>query len=462
MIYTSGSTGRPKGVMVTHGTLARLTDSFRVVHGFGPGGRVLMLPPLTFDASVGDVFPALCSGAALVLHPDPALLDGPELVRFCARHGVTAVDTAASLWRGWAAGLAPGAVPADWPVTTMMVGGERVPLWAVRAWAAATGGRVELFNHYGPTEATVCATVHRTRDGAEAAGREHLPIGRPLPHVRAYVLDRRGGLAPTGTPGELHLGGDCLARGYVARPEETEARFVHDPHAGRAGARMYRTGDLARYLPDGTLEFLGRADRQLKVNGYRIEPAEIESAVVAHPGVRDAAVVASPEGDRLVGYVAPRTTDVEGLRGFLRERLPRHMVPAVLVPLDEIPRTPHGKIDAGRLPDASREAPGYVPPRGPLETALAGVWARVLDLPRVGRHDNFFALGGSSLLAARVLGEVREAAGAELSLGALFETADLAELAASAATPEPALGADDLRALAALPGEVRDALAATR
>ncbi|WP_329083275.1 non-ribosomal peptide synthetase [Streptosporangium sp. NBC_01469] len=462
VIYTSGSTGRPKGVMVTHGTLARLTEAFRVVHGFGPGGRVLMLPPLTFDASVGDVFPALCSGAAVVLHPDPVLLDGPELVRFCARHGVTAVDTAASLWRGWAAVLAPGAVPADWPVTTMMVGGERVPLWAVRAWAAATGGRVELFNHYGPTEATVCATVHRTRDGAEAAGREHLPIGRPLPHVRAYVLDRRGGLAPTGTPGELHLGGDCLARGYVARPEETAARFVRDPHAGREGARMYRTGDLARYLADGTLEFLGRADRQLKVNGYRIEPAEVESAVVAHPGVRDAAVVASPEGDRLIGYVAPRTADPEELRGFLRERLPRHMVPAVLVPLDEIPRTPHGKIDTGRLPAASRDAPGHVPPRGPLETALAGVWARILGVPRVGRHDNFFALGGSSLLAARVLGEVREEAGAEISLGALFEAADLAELAASAATPEPALGDDDLRALAVLPGDVRDALGLTR
>jgi len=462
VIYTSGSTGRPKGVMVTHGTLARLTESFRVVHGFGPGGRVLMLPPLTFDASVGDVFPALCSGAALVLHPDPALLDGPELVRFCARHGVTAVDTAASLWRGWAAELAPGTVPADWPVTTMMVGGERVPLWAVRAWAAATGGRAELFNHYGPTEATVCATVHRTRDGAEAAGRDHLPIGRPLPHVRAYVLDRRGGLAPTGTPGELHLGGDCLARGYVARPEETAARFVHDPHAGREGARMYRTGDLARYLPDGTLEFLGRVDRQLKVNGYRIEPAEIESAVVAHPAVRDAAVVASPEGDRLIGYVAPRTAGSEELRGFLRERLPRHMVPAVLVPLDEIPRTPHGKVDTARLPAVSRDAPEYVPPRGPLETALAGVWARVLDLPRVGRHDNFFSLGGSSLLAARVLGEVREEAGVEITLGGLFEAADLAELAASAATPEPVLGDDDLRARAVLPDDVREVLGSTR
>ncbi|MEU3164611.1 amino acid adenylation domain-containing protein [Streptosporangium sp. NPDC006930] len=462
VIYTSGSTGRPKGVMVTHGTLARLTESFRVVHGFGPGGRVLMLPPLTFDASVGDVFPALCSGAAVVLHPDPALLDGPELVRFCARHGVTAVDTAASLWRGWAAALAPGAVPDDWPVTTMMVGGERVPLWAVRAWAAATGGRVELFNHYGPTEATVCATVHRTRDGAEAAGRDHLPIGRPLPHVRAYVLDRRGGLAPTGTPGELHLGGDCLARGYVAQPEETAARFVHDPHAGREGARMYRTGDLARYLPDGTLEFLGRVDRQLKVNGYRIEPAEIESAVVAHPAVRDAAVVASPEGDRLIGYVAPRTAGSEELRGFLRERLPRHMVPAVLVPLDEIPRTPHGKVDTGRLPAVSRDAPGYVPPRGPLETALAGVWARVLDLPRVGRHDNFFSLGGSSLLAARVLGEVRGEAGVEITLGGLFEAADLAELAASATAPEALPGDDDLRALAVLPDDVREALGSMR
>ncbi|WP_425583378.1 thioester reductase domain-containing protein [Streptosporangium oxazolinicum] len=192
-----------------------------------------------------------------------------------------------------------------------------------------------------------------------------------------------------------------------------------------------------------------------------MEPAEVESAVVAHPGVRDAAVVASPEGDRLIGYVAPRTADSEELRGFLRERLPRHMVPAVLVPLDEIPRTPHGKIDTGRLPAASRDAPGHVPPRGPLETALAGVWARILGVPRVGRHDNFFALGGSSLLAARVLGEVREEAGVEISLGGLFEAADLAEFAASAATPEPALGDDDLRALAVLPDDVRDALGST-
>ncbi|GAA3042292.1 amino acid adenylation domain-containing protein [Streptosporangium longisporum] len=462
VIYTSGSTGLPKGVMVTHGTLARLTGSFRAVHGFGPGGRVLMLPPLTFDASVGDLFPALCSGAALVLHPDPALLDGPELVRFCARHGVTAVDTAASLWRRWTTELAPGSVPDDWPVTTMMVGGERVPLWAVRAWAAATGGRVELFNHYGPTEATVCATVHRTRDGAEAAGREHLPIGRPLPHVRAYVVDRRGGLAPTGTPGELHLGGDCLARGYVARPGETAARFLPDPHALGAQARVYRTGDLARRLPGGTLEFLGRADRQLKVNGHRIEPAEVESAVVAHPAVRDAAVTAAPEGDRLVGYVAPGTVDAEELRGFLRERLPRHLVPALLVPLDAIPRTPHGKVDTARLPDVSRRVSGHVPPRGPLETAIAAVWARTLGVPRVGRHDGFFALGGSSMSAARLLGEIRRETGTEPSLADLFETDDLAGFAARVTVPEPAPGDDDLRARAVFPADVLGLLGTVR
>ncbi|GAT70723.1 non-ribosomal peptide synthase MxaA [Planomonospora sphaerica] len=501
VIYTSGSTGRPKGVMVTHGTLSRLTESFVRVHGFGPGQRLLVLPPLTFDASVGDVFPALVSGAALVFHPEPALLDGAELVRFCAERGVTAVDTAAALWRRWAGELDRTGVPGDWPVDVMMIGGERVPMDAVRAWARATGGRVRLFNHYGPTEATVCATVHPTVDGtvdgsgdgtvndakggtgdgagngaengsgngtgngAVAAGTAHLPIGRPLPHVRAYVCDRHGGRAPVGTPGELYLGGDCLARGYLGDPAMTADRFVPDPFAAAPGSRMYRTGDLARWLADGSLEFLGRADRQVKIHGHLVEPAEVEAALAAHPAVGEAAVAALPDPaghHRLIAYVTGG--EPGDLRRHLRDRLPDYLVPALFVRLDALPRTAHGKTDYAVLPAPEPGGSGpeeHTPPRGPVEEALARVWAGVLGVERVGRHDGFFALGGHSLRIAEVVTRVHAELGVRPSARDLFEAADLAEFAAlvtARAGGSRDGGADDdapdLRAEVRLPDEV--------
>ncbi|MBG0815522.1 thioester reductase domain-containing protein [Planomonospora sp. ID82291] len=500
VIYTSGSTGRPKGVMVTHATLSRLTESFTRVHGFGPGQRLLVLPPLTFDASVGDVFPALTSGAALVFHPEPALLDGAELVRFCAARGVTAVDTAAALWRRWAGELDGTGVPGDWPVEIMMIGGERVPMDAVRAWARATGGRVRLVNHYGPTEATVCATVHVTVDGtaevpargtagdtagdtadgtagdtagdtagngaagAVAAGAVHLPIGRPLPHVRAYVCDRYGGRAPVGTPGELYLGGDCLARGYLGNPALTADRFVPDPFAAVPGSRMYRTGDLVRRLADGSLEFLGRVDRQVKIHGHLVEPAEVEAALVTHPAVGEAAVAAVPDPaghHRLVAYVTGG--EPGDLRRHLRDRLPDYLVPARFVRLDALPRTAHGKTDYAALPVPDPGGSGadeFVPPRGPVEEAVARVWARVLDMERVGRHDGFFALGGHSLRIAEVVTRVHDELGVRPSVRDLFEAADLAEFAALVtARADGSRGdagddAPDLRAEVRLPDEI--------
>ncbi|MFI6478099.1 amino acid adenylation domain-containing protein [Nonomuraea sp. NPDC050663] len=454
IVFTSGSTGRPKGVMVTHGTLAELTRSFREVHEcFEPGQRVLMLPPLTFDASVGDLFPALTGGAALVLHPDPAALDGPELVRWCVRHGVTAVDAPSSLWQQWVHDLRDlNGTTVEWPVTTMMVGGDRVPVESVRAFSRLTGGTVALFNHYGPTEATVCATVLRTVDAAEFGELSHLPIGRPLPHVRAHVLDGRGGPVPSGTPGELHLGGACLARGYLGEREATDERFVPDPFAG---GRMYRTGDLARERADGTLEFLGRADRQVKINGYRVEPAEVEAAALACPGVRDAVVVAAQ--GRLVAYTAGGAHPGD-VRRFLLGRLPRQFVPAVVVSLGEIPRTAHGKPDLALLPAAHEAAPVHEAPRGSLEHALAEAWRRATGAARVGRGDSFFALGGSSLVAVRMLREVERSSGVRLTLAALFETADLAEFAASAGRAGQEPDAAGLRARAVLPRDLRTAL----
>lgn len=456
VIFTSGSTGTPKGVVVPHSAVAAFTRSFVDVHGFGPEHRVLMLPPLTFDASVGDLFPVLTSGGALVVHPEPARLDGAELVRFCAGHGVTAVDAPVALWRRWVADLAETGVPEDWPVEIMMVGGEQVPAEDVRTWQRLTRGRCALFNHYGPTEATVCATVHRIGGTDDLGTRARVPIGAPLPHVRARVLDRHGRAVPAGGVGELHLGGACLADGYLGEPALTAQAFVPDPE-GPPGARLYRTGDLARVRPGGTIEFLGRRDRQVKIRGHRIEPAEVEHAIRAHHDVTDSAVVVS--GDRLVAYAATASPALSpaALRAFLRDRLPAYLVPSAFVVVPAIPRTTHGKVDQAALPPLP--GPAGEPPATATEAALAAVWQRVVGVPDVRRSDNFFEVGGHSLLAGRVVAEIRRDLGADVPLRAVLETADLAELAA---TVDRALRGDtitdddhpDLDALAALPADL--------
>ncbi|MFE0152287.1 amino acid adenylation domain-containing protein [Nonomuraea sp. NPDC059007] len=444
VIYTSGSTGAPKGVVVAHDTVVRLARAFIDLHGFGPGQRVLMVPPLSFDASAGDLYPALLSGAAIVLHPSPFALSGPEALELCARHGITMVDTPTALWRQWVDDLAGLDTVDPGPLTTVMVGGESVPVDRLRTWARLTGGRLSFFNHYGPTEATVCATVYRTVDGSELGPRTHLPIGRPLPHVRAYVLDRHGALAPIGAPGELYLGGPCLAEGYLGRPELTAERFVTF-----RGERVYRTGDRAVRRADGNLEFLGRDDRQLKINGVRVEPAEVEAACLAHEGVREA-VVTGVRG-RLVAYLTgDRITRAE-LRTFLAGKLPAGMVPHDLVMLDAVPMTPHGKIDYRALPLPEVEAVPYESPRTPTERAVAAVWEEALGVP-VGRRDNFFDLGGHSLLTPKTAGRIAARTGRPVGLDVFFAAADLAELAAR--LDGRAVRGPDVRADAVLPGDV--------
>ncbi|MEU8382139.1 amino acid adenylation domain-containing protein [Streptosporangium sp. NPDC048865] len=456
VIYTSGSTGRPKGVVVGHRTLSHLARSFEDLHGFGPGERVLTVPPLSFDASAGDVFPALISGAALVLHPAPASLTGPALAALCAEHSITMVDTASALWQQWVEELDEFTAP----VTTMMVGGESVPVERLRAWAALTGGRVAFHNHYGPTEATVCATSYRTVDGAELGAATHLPIGAALPHTRVYVLDRHGEPAPIGVPGEIHIGGECLARGYLGRPGQTAGRFLPDPFSPRPGARMYATGDLGRYRPDGNLEFLGRTDRQVKLHGNRIEPGEVEAACLAHPGVREAVVTA--DSRRLIAYLVGDRLTVAGLRAFLADRLPAYMLPGAVVTLPALPLTPHGKVDLRALPepDADGEAPPYEPPREGTERVIAAIWADELKV-EPGRGDNFFDLGGHSLLAPRIVSRIAAELGVPVPMTALFAAADLAGLAAAVdertGRPDPggwAPAAVDLYAEAVLPGDI--------
>jgi myxalamid-type nonribosomal peptide synthetase MxaA len=437
VIYTSGSTGTPKGVMVRHAGLANLALAFVEAHGFTAGDRVLVVPPLSFDASVGDVFPVLASGGALVLHPAPGELNGAKALEFCRTYGVTVVDVPAALWGQWADEVVSRGTVDPSPLRMVMMGGEAAPLDRAAAWARATGGAVELVNHYGPTETTVCATLQKTVDGTAWRGMAaSIPIGRAVANTRIYVLDARGRPAAVGVHGELCIGGAGVARGYLGRPGLTADRFVPDPFSGEPGARMYHTGDRVRWLADGTVEFRGRTDHQVKVRGYRIEPAEVEGALLAHPAVREALVMVredEPGRRRLVAYVgAPgEHPSAAELRELLRGRLPEYMVPGAFVVMDALPMTRHDKVDRRALPAPAQDAgEGYVEPRTETERTLAAVWSEVLGVPRVGAEDDFFELGGHSLLALPLVHRVNETFGVEVPLRALFNAPNVAAMGA--------------------------------
>ncbi|HEX8275787.1 MAG TPA: amino acid adenylation domain-containing protein [Longimicrobiaceae bacterium] len=436
VIYTSGSTGTPKGVMVSHRALASLVQAVVEMHGFGPDTRVFSTLPVSFDASIGDIFPALLCGGALVLHPAPGELSAAEMLAFVRRHRADAAGIPVALWSHWLEQLeaAWDGGPLPLPAVTR-AGGESMPLERARAWRRLGGGRARVVNYYGPTETTVIVTAHEAAADQADTVSGSVPIGRPLPGTGAYVLDRRLRPVPAGGAGELWVGGVQVARGYLGRPALTAARFLPDPYSGRPGARMYGTGDRVRRLADGALEFLGRIDDQVKVRGFRVEPGEVEAALLAHPEVREAAVVAGrgPGGEtRLAGYfVASGGFDAAALREHLRDRLPEYMVPAALVRLDALPLTSNGKTDRRALPPAEPDAADYVAPRDAVEEALAAAWAEALGVERVGVRDDFFELGGHSLSAARLVARIRERLGREVSLADLFRGATVERLARS-------------------------------
>ncbi|HEX6745681.1 MAG TPA: amino acid adenylation domain-containing protein [Longimicrobium sp.] len=453
VIYTSGSTGRPKGVLVEHRSMRAYTETAAAQYAIGPEDRLLQFASVSFDASIEEIFPALVSGAALVLRDD-AMLGSPALFwEACAREGVTVVNLPTAYWHELAGALEDGgSSPIPPSVRLVIIGGERALNERVARWQRVAGPGVRLVNTYGPTEATVVATLRDLAAWDAASGRE-VPIGGPVRGARAYVLDAAGEPSPVGVPGELYLGGAGLARGYLDRPALTAERFVPDPFAAEPGARLYRTGDLARVLPGGDLEFAGRGDGQIKIRGYRVELQEIEARLADHPAVRTAAVVLrkSPEGEPYLaafvvpaGDEAPTTAEV---RAFLGQSLPEYMVPSLVVRLDALPMTPGGKVDARALPATERpreeSSAAYVAPRTPAEEILASIWAQVLGVERVGVNDSFFELGGYSLLATQVIARIRDAFGVELPLVKVFQARTLAELAESVTdasrTPLPEL-----------------------
>jgi amino acid adenylation domain-containing protein/non-ribosomal peptide synthase protein (TIGR01720 family) len=424
IIYTSGSTGQPKGVLVEHRGLTNVICSQIRQMGVRPDTRALQFVHLHFDAAQGEIYRILCAGATLCLAPAEALLPGPAFAGLLREQRITL----ASLPPSFLAAL-PGEDQLP-NVRTLVVGGEAImPEVAVR-WSK---GRL-LCNGYGPTETTIGSTLAA---GSNLTGAPTL--GKPIANTQVYVLDRRLQPAPIGVPGELCIGGAGVTRGYLHQPELTAARFIANPFSTEPGTRLYQTGDRVRWLPDGTLEFLGRVDEQVKIRGYRIELGEIEAVLSKHPGLRDSAVMAredTPGNKRLVAYVVAKEEPApppSELRGFLESTLPEYMVPSVFVYLPVLPRMAQGKVDRQALPKPATDRPdlddAFVAPRTPVEEMVAGVWADILKLDRVGAADNFFELGGHSLLATQVVSRLRSAFGVEVPLRALFETPTVAGLA---------------------------------
>ncbi|RYZ35011.1 MAG: amino acid adenylation domain-containing protein, partial [Myxococcaceae bacterium] len=423
VLYTSGSTGRPKGVAVTHASavafLKWATGTFTPEQLKG----VLAATSLNFDLSVFEVFAPLVSGGTVVVAQNALALAGLKEAQ-----RVTLLNTVPS---AVAELVRSGGIPSS--VETVNLAGEALPNRLVQALYALPQVK-EVNNLYGPTEDTTYSTHARVERGAKMEPR----IGRPLEGTQAYVLDAKGQPVPEGVPGELYLGGEGLARGYLGQPGLTAERFVPDGFSERAGARLYRTGDKVRWGRDGSLEYLGRMDFQVKVRGFRIELGEVEAALAALPSIRDVVVVVredAPGDKRLVAYVvahAGQTVEATSLRSALKGRLPEYMVPSAFVVLEALPLNANGKVDRKALPKPEAGAERtrvYVAPRTETEEVLANLWAQVLGVKQVGIEDSFFELGGHSLLATQAVSRIRTAFNVELPLRALFEAPTVAELA---------------------------------
>jgi amino acid adenylation domain-containing protein len=441
VMFTSGTTGRPKGVGITHRGVIRLVRE----SGFGvsaAGAGMLQVSRFAFDASTLEIWGALANGGRLVFYPGDRPEPG-ELSEVLARTGVSNVFLSTALFHQ----MAEHHAGAFRTVRQLFTGGEAVAVQPVRKVLTESPG-CAVINCYGPTESTVLIAAARQSAASDVG--DVVPLGRPIGNSRAYLLNAALEPVPIGVAGQVCAGGDGVARGYLGRPDLTAERFLPDPWSPEPGGRLYATGDLARRRTDGSLEFLGRIDQQVKIRGFRIEPAEVEKALVAHPGVAAAAVLLRVrDGEkRLVACVVPRTPadppDAPALRAFLKERLPEPMIPTAFARMDALPLTATDKVDLralARVADAALAAEGgrgavqagLTAPRTEEERVMAGLWAEILHVPEVGAHDNFFELGGHSLLANRVISRVRESFGVDLTLRRFFETPTVAELAAGLA-----------------------------
>jgi amino acid adenylation domain-containing protein len=437
IIYTSGSTGRPKGAMIPHRGLVNYlswaSQAYRVVEGSG----TLVHSPIGFDLTVTSLFVPLLVRQPVLLLPDEQGLDG--------LHAALAPDAAFSLVKLTPAhvDLLNAVLPAETlagRAKALIIGGEALRAETIATWREYAPG-TRLINEYGPTETVVGCCVYEVPPSGDMP--KVIPIGRPIANTRLYILDRYLNPVPVGVPGELFIGGAGVGRGYLNRPELTAEKFIPDPFGATTGSRLYRSGDLARYLPDGTIDFLGRIDQQVKVRGFRIELGEIEATLLQHPAVNECVVLAREDaaGDvRLVAYVVEEQGNTEiaenraaELRAYLQARLPEYMLPSYFVVLDTLPLTENGKVDRRALPapeTASDRSAAFVAPRTPLEEVVTQLWAEVLNVERIGVHDNFFDLGGHSLLATQIIAQVRDSFQVDLPLRSVFGAPTVASFSA--------------------------------
>jgi amino acid adenylation domain-containing protein len=431
VIYTSGSTGKPKGVLIQHRSVVNLLYAMQKEPGLTHTDRLLSVTTLSFDIAGLELYLPLITGACVILATRVVATDGQLLARQIAECGATVMQATPVTWRlllesGWREGLG----------LTVLCGGEALPR-NLADDLLATGAT--LWNLYGPTETTIWSTLHQVE-----STRDPVPIGRPIANTKLYILDQHQSPVPINVPGELYIGGDGLARGYHQRPELTAERFVDDPFAPVSAGRLYRTGDLARYRSDGSVEYLGRLDHQVKIRGFRIELGEIESVLATHTWVEQAVVITytiNPGDQRLVAYLieTPGHREDDGssqdLRTWLSERLPQHMIPSAFVFVDAFPLTPNGKVDRKALLAAEVKtqqlSPSSIPPRPGLESVVAQVWRDTLKVEQVWANDNFFDLGGHSLLGIRLLANLEKVVGHRLPVSVLFQGQTVQAMAAA-------------------------------
>jgi amino acid adenylation domain-containing protein len=431
VIYTSGSTGTPKGVEITHRGLVNHSWAIGRNYQLGAGDRILCSASISFDVAGEQIYPALFRGAEVVVRPDDLFDSFTGFDRFVREEAMTAMVLPTAFWHEWVRELQRTAAPLPPSLRALSTGTEKVIGEYLAAWQAMSAGRVGFFQGYGPTETTVTCTMY-AHDGSPFDEGRAVPIGRPLPNTEIYVLDASLEPSPVGVPGEIYVGGAGLARGYKGRPDLTREKFI--PHPWKEGARLYRTGDLGWFEPDGQLVYAARTDFQVKMRGFRVELGEIEAVLRELPGVDEAAVVVHEAGGskRLIAYVVTRGAfDPDAARAFVATRVPEYMVPAVVMPLSEFPKTPNQKVDRRALPPPPDAAAERVPPRDERERRVAAAWAKVLAVAveTLGVGDSFFDRGGDSLRAVRMLSALEGELGRSVPLSVFARAPTIEALA---------------------------------
>jgi amino acid adenylation domain-containing protein len=438
LVYTSGSTGRPKGILIEHRSLVNAAYAFINKHRMTGRDRLLQFASLSFDVAAEEFFSSWLTGGCIVMKPE-TVMSHDEFVTLIEKEEITIVNLPASFWQEWLTAISEKKLEVPNTLRRVIVGNEKTLEETLAKWQRVMGQKVEWCNAYGPSETTITASNYEPASTSSAREEKStVPIGRPVINVEMYVLDPAQQLVPTGEAGELYIGGAGLARGYHNQPAQTAERFIPHPFSTQPGERLYRTGDLTRFRADGNVEFLGRVDEQVKIRGFRIEVGEVEAVLAQHTGVRESVVIAREDergSNRLIAYVVANNGNLQTaeLRAFLKQRLAEYMVPSSFVVMDALPRTPNGKVDRRALPnaDATRadDREVYIAPRSSMESVITNIWQELLKVEKVGVNDNFFGLGGHSLLLVHAQSKVTEALRVKISMVEMFKYPTVSALA---------------------------------